>query len=129
MAPDIRHDGKRNHDHNNAQRRPGGRESVHGGQEPVAKSAGDESADAARVEDQQQLPGGEGEVWVVHGYRAGDEAGEAEVHGERDGPVPDQPDPARDVGEGHFAFAGEFCEGAKRELLVCDRTELNDGQW
>lgn len=98
MPPRVCNDRQSNHRDDDRQRRPSRNRRVDHRQPLVAESADDERADAARVEDQQQLPGREGEVWVVHGDGAGDEAGEAEVDRERDGPVSDQPDPAGDVG-------------------------------
>lgn len=108
MPSHIRHNRQSDHDNHNRQRRPSGRGGINSGQPLVAERANDARADAAGVEDQEELPGAEGEVRVVHGDCAGDEAGEAEVHGEGDGPVAYEPNPAGDVGESYFAFAGEF---------------------
>lgn len=92
-----------------AYRREGRANRIHHGQDAVAKRDNGKCDGANGVEDQQQLPRGRGPVRVVQRNRGGDQRGETEVDGEGNGPVAEEPGPARDEGQhGAVARVGEL---------------------
>jgi len=92
-------DGQGDEDGEDGEGDEGRADSVELGQEAVAQGADGEGEEADGVEDEQQLPAVGGPAGVVHGDGGGDERGKAEVDGQGDGPVANEPDPAVDEGE------------------------------
>lgn len=109
--------------------RKDGTERINRRQETVPKRHKEKRQGQEAVEDQQDLPRLQREIRVVQRGRGDEEGGEAKVDGQGDGPVADDPDPARHVGDdgagarrgdlvgpvvgagGRGVLGGEFAEG------------------
>lgn len=99
MSPDLRFSRQADAGDDDADGREHGADGVDGREQAVAEGDDGEGQAAHGVEDQQQLPGLDGEVRVEEADGGGDQRREPEVHRQRDGPVPDQPGPAGDEGQ------------------------------
>lgn len=109
MSADIRLDRERDQRNENTNSGKHGADGINHGQDPVPIRDDEESQETQGVEDEQQLPVPDGEIGLEEVDGGGHEGGEAEVDRERDGPVPDEPGPARDEGEhGAVLGAGEL---------------------
>ena len=99
MPPHIGLDGKTDAGNDDAEGREDGAYGVHDREQLVPEGDDAEGEKTDSIEYQEQLPRLEREVRVEEVGGRGHERREAEVHRQRDGPVPDQPCPARDEGQ------------------------------